>query len=116
MSDKQRFLYGLVGAASPEVIRWFKLAPHFQATDFPSSWPLYVIITSVFIIFGGIFATLWQDDNRIKCFYFRGHVPDFLLGNVGKSTKIARINAETFHFQSGIRRQFVQQMLLHMSY
>ncbi len=88
MSDKQRFLYGLVGAASPEVIRWFKLAPHFQATDFPSSWPLYVIITSVFIIFGGIFATLWQDDNRIKCFYFGVTFPIFVSAMLASSPKL----------------------------
>ena len=88
MSDKQRFLYGLVGVASPEVIRWFKLAPHFQATDFPSSWPLYVIITSVFIIFGGIFATLWQDDNRIKCFYFGVTFPIFVSAMLARSPKL----------------------------
>ena len=88
MSDKQRFLYGLVGAASPEVIRWFKLAPHFQTTDFPSSWPRYVVITAVFIIFGGIFATLWQDDNRIKCFYFGVTFPIFVSAMLASPPKL----------------------------
>jgi len=69
MSDKQRFLYGLVG-------------------DFPSSWPLYMVITAVFIIFGGIFATLWQDDNRIKCFYFGVTFPIFVSAMLASPPKL----------------------------
>jgi hypothetical protein len=65
----QRLLYGSFGAASPEVIRWYALAKKTDGFDLPSNLVIYGIATVLFIVFGGIFATLWKDDNEVKCFY-----------------------------------------------
>ncbi len=65
----ERWIYGSVGAASPEVIRWYALAKKTTAPDLPYSIIIYIVATVFFIVFGGIFASLWQDDNRVKCFY-----------------------------------------------
>ena len=86
MPDRHRLFYGVLGGASPEVVRWYKVALHPNAADFPSSWPVYLMVSLVFILFAGIFATLWQDDNRVKCFYFGVTFPLFvsamLAGNL----------------------------------
>jgi hypothetical protein len=78
MPDWQRFLHGMAGAASPEVIRWSRAALHPQIADLPTSWPIYLLTTVIFFGFGGFFATLWEDNSPIKCFYFGVTFPPFV--------------------------------------
>ena len=88
MPDWQRFLYGLAGAASPEVIRWFHAALRPQASDLPTSWPVYLFATAIFLIFGGLFSTLWEDNSRIKCFYFGVTFPPFVSAMLAGAPKM----------------------------
>ena len=88
MPDWQRFLFGVAGAASPEVIRWYRAALHPQITDLPISWPFYLIVTANFLFFSGLFATLWQDDNRMKCFYLGVTFPPFVSTMLAASPKL----------------------------
>lgn len=77
LTGLQRFIYGALGAASPEIIRWSKVA-HDSAVQMPSSWSIYALATLAFIVAGGVFASLWQDDSPIKCFYFGVTFPVFV--------------------------------------
>ena len=88
MSDWQRFLYGVAGAASPEVVRWSHAALHPQLADLPSSWLVYMLATAVFLLFGGLFSTLWEDDSRIKCFYFGVTFPPFVAAMLAGYPKV----------------------------
>ena len=92
MSDKQRFLYGLVGAASPEVIRWFKLAPAFSG-DGLSQFVASVCDNHICLqhIWGNICDSV-AGRQPYQVFLFWGDVPDFRFGNACKPTEVARIN------------------------
>jgi len=94
-----RFLYGVLGAASPEVIRWSKIALHYKLTDLPDSWLLYLIVTTVFVVVGGFFSTLWEDNNRIKCFYFGLTFPLFVSAMLasGPNFPTSSINRSVAH-------------------
>src|SRR5216684_6514629 len=70
LTGLQRFVYGCLGAASPEIIRWFKISQQSSAErDIPASILLYLIMGLLFVIVGGAFATAWRDDSPIKNFY-----------------------------------------------
>lgn len=83
LSFKERFLYGALGAAAPEVIRWSKIALRPADSDLPSSWAIYLTALLVFVIFGGLFATFWKDDSPLKCFYFGATFPAFVSAILG---------------------------------
>lgn len=59
-----------------------------QAADLPNPWLPYVVITAVFIVFGGLFSTVWQDDNRVKCFYFGVTFPIFVSAMLVSTPKL----------------------------
>jgi hypothetical protein len=77
LTGGQRFGFGALGAASPEIIRWYKIAQDTTPT-LPHSWAVYLLATATFILAGGGFAALWQDDSPIKCFYFGVTFPLFV--------------------------------------
>src|SRR5260370_39989040 len=75
----QRFVYVCLGAASPEIIRWFKISQQSSAVrDIPASILLYLIMGLLFVIVGGAFATAWRDDSPIKNFFLGVTVPIFV--------------------------------------
>jgi hypothetical protein len=88
MTDWQRFWYGLLGSLSPEIIRWWRIAMHPQASNLPSSWPVYLMAGTLFTLFGGLFATMWQDDSRIKCYYFGVSFPVFVSAFLSTQPKL----------------------------
>ncbi len=79
LTGLQRFVYGCLGAASPEIIRWFKISQQSSAVrDIPASILLYLIMGLLFVIVGGAFATAWRDDSPIKNFYLGVTFPIFV--------------------------------------
>jgi len=83
----ERWFYGSIGAASPEVVRWYSLAKQPTAPDLPYNLLLYGIGTLVFVIFGGIFATLWPDENKLRCFYLGVTFPTVVSAIVASAFK-----------------------------
>jgi hypothetical protein len=50
LTSKDRFLI-LVGAAAPEVVRWYRIALRPSESDLPASWPLYLaVLTSPLVL------------------------------------------------------------------
>ena len=83
----QRFWYGVLGAAGPELVRWSRIASRPGPSDLPAYWPLYVVVLVVSVV-GGFFATAWQDDNRVKCVYFGATFPAFIFALAGLAPKL----------------------------
>jgi hypothetical protein len=75
LTSFQRWYYGAIGAAAPEVVRFYALAKQTAAPDFPHNVALYLITSAIFSIVGGVFATLWDDDVKSKCFYLGATFP-----------------------------------------
>jgi hypothetical protein len=70
LSLRERWFYGLVGAAAPEVVRFYSLVKKPTEPELPNDIALYLIVSLLFIAIGGIFATAFEDDNKARCFYF----------------------------------------------
>jgi hypothetical protein len=83
-----RFIYGVLGAVSPEVVRWSKVALHYKPSDLPDSWSLYIVVMIVFELCSGFFSTLWEDNNRIKCFYLGVTFPLFVSAMLAGTPKL----------------------------
>jgi len=50
------------------VVRLYKIVLQVNPNIFHFSWQ-YLIVSLVFVVFGGLFAVAWNDDNPIKCLY-----------------------------------------------
>ena len=73
MTDRECFLWGLLGAVLPEVLRLYQsavAAVQNGATDaMPGHLPLpyrYFLYSGVFMIFTGPFTVAWTPENRFK--------------------------------------------------
>ena len=90
LTDRARFFYGLFGASAPEILRWSKIALRPTESDLPANWLIYLVVLTGFIAAGGIFATLWRDDNRVKCFYFGATFPAFVSAIIAAPPALPR--------------------------
>jgi hypothetical protein len=73
-----RFRYGVVGAAAPEIVHFYKA---YKASELvlPAHFPAGVLLFFAFICFGGIFASAWEEDSPIKCIYNGATFPLVLI-------------------------------------
>ena len=73
-SNWQRFFYGAVGAAAPEVVRLYKT---LDLASVHFSW-VFFLLAVAFVAIGGAFAIAWEDDHAIKCIYIGSTFPVWL--------------------------------------
>ena len=64
----------MLGALAPEVVRIYKTS---DLTLLHSS-PFLIVVSIVFVLFGGVFADAWEDDHAIKCLYIGATFPIWL--------------------------------------
>jgi hypothetical protein len=67
-------MYGVLGAAAPEVYRITRTAD----VSLVHAHPYLIVMTVAFVLFGGVFASAWDDDNPLKCLYVGATFPIWL--------------------------------------
>jgi hypothetical protein len=70
MTDRERFVFGAVGALAVEVLRYStylvrQLLPHDGAA--PPFHPWYLFVSASMVVVGGAVSVGWKSDHRIKC-------------------------------------------------
>jgi hypothetical protein len=85
-----RFLWGVLGAAAPEVVRLYKLITDAKPLQQLSSnivvdpmrdvWlrsptKLEVCVSLAFLALGGAFAVAWGENSALKCLWVGGSLP-----------------------------------------
>lgn len=81
LSGRNRFAIGAMGAIAPELIRWYnavRLPPQEDGFTAPEPVLLYIGISVLFMLFAGGFTSLWEENNKVKCFYLGGSLPTFV--------------------------------------
>jgi hypothetical protein len=67
-------LYGVLGAMAPEAYRITRTAD----VSLVHAHPYLIFMTIVFLLFGGVFASAWDDNNPLKCLYVGATFPIWL--------------------------------------
>jgi hypothetical protein len=70
-----RFLFGALGATTPEVLRLYKLITRQTTEMLPSFSLAYFGISAIFMGLGGLLAVVWGENNPLKCLWIGVSLP-----------------------------------------
>lgn len=83
-----RAAIGAMGAICPEIVRWYRLITSGAELPEIAPWYLYVSISVAFVAVAAGFTTLWDESNKVKCFYLGLSFPTFVSFMVAQVPKV----------------------------
>jgi hypothetical protein len=81
MKRAERFWWGVLGAALPEVLRFYNLAQRGQVSNDQDAWQIvvYVVASIVYLAVAGFVTVAWAPRNRKEAIWVGASVP--LIGS-----------------------------------
>ena len=74
MNARKSFLWGCIGGAGPEILRWFKLAS--SGLQFPHlNWFLYGLFLVLYVVLAGAVSVAFKPDNEWKSLWVGASLP-----------------------------------------
>ncbi len=73
----QLFLWGCLGAALPELLRFFHLAAAGQPLP-ALNWLLYSVVFAFFVLAAGAFTLAWEADSPFKAIWVGASCPTII--------------------------------------
>ena len=68
-------MWGVVGAAAPEIVRLYKIITGGSRQTLPEFTFAYFAISTAFAALGGLVALAWDENNLLKCFWVGVSLP-----------------------------------------
>lgn len=69
------FFWGCIGAAAPEIVRSYRILIGGTRGRLPKFSFFYFVFSGAYIVFGGLFAVAWAENNAWKCLWIGASLP-----------------------------------------